>query len=68
MTEAQKKLTLLSSPMGLSGSESLLQCENGPLGKGEPASEAGGVGSSLFTSTSMATRSFRDSEHKRGAA
>lgn len=52
--------------MGLSGSESLPHCEKEV---GEPTSEAGGVGSSFFTSvtlsTSMATRSLRDSE-KRG--
>lgn len=57
--------TFVSSPIGLSGSESLLQCEKEV---GEPTSEAGGVGSSLFTSacpsTSMATRSLRDSENK----
>ncbi len=53
----------MSSPIGLSGSESLPQCEKEV---GEPTSEAGGVGSSFFTSagasTSMATRSLRDSE------
>lgn len=57
--------TLVSSPMGLSGSESLPQCEKEV---GEPTSEAGGVGSSFFTSagpsTSMATRSLRDSGQK----
>ena len=54
---------MVSSPIGLSGSESLPQCEKDV---GEPTSEAGGVGSSFFTSagpsTSMATRSLRDSE------
>ena len=54
----------MSSPIGLSGSESLLQWEKEV---GDPTSEAGGVGSSLFTSgpsTSMATMSLRDSEGK----
>lgn len=57
--------TLESSANGLSGSESLPQCEKEV---GEPTSEAGGVGSSFFTSaggsTSMETRSFRDSEEE----
>lgn len=57
--------TLESSANGLSGSESLAQCEKEV---GEPTSEAGGVGSSFFTlaggSTSMETRSFRDSERR----
>ena len=51
--------------MGLSGSESLPHWEKEV---GEPTSEAGGVGSSFFTSvtlsTSMATRSLRDSEER----
>lgn len=59
------KFTLVSSAMGLSGSESLPHCEKEV---GEPTSEAGGVGSSFFTSvtlsTSMATRSLRDSEER----
>lgn len=57
--------TLESSANGLSGSESLPQCEKEV---GEPTSEAGGVGSSFFTSaggsTSMETRSFSDSEEE----
>lgn len=63
--------TLVSSPMGLSGSESLLQWEKGLLSRGEPTSEGGGVGISLFTlhggpSTSMATRPLRDTADGEG--
>lgn len=57
--------TFVSSPIGLSGSESLPHCEKEV---GEPTSDAGGVGSSLLTSacpsTSMATRSLRDSAER----
>lgn len=48
----------MSSAMGLSGSESLPDCEKE---LGEPTSEGGGVGT-VTLSTSMATRSLRDSE------
>lgn len=55
--------------MGLSGSESLPQCEKEV---GEPTSEAGGVGSSFLTSagasTSMTTRSLRDSVERQAVS